>query len=95
MCRCTHETSDLKLVMLFDRQNQTYCVCRHNLDSDDASQEVAELCRDGLPAFAVDQHSRHAQADPDECPACRADIEHAIGSLPPFKRRTGRTRFRC
>ena len=31
MCRCTHETSDLKLVMLFDRRNQTYRVCSHNL----------------------------------------------------------------
>ena len=31
MYRCTHETSDLKLVMLFDRGNRTYCVCSHNL----------------------------------------------------------------
>ena len=31
MCRCTHEASDLKLVMLFDRRNQTYRVCSHNL----------------------------------------------------------------
>jgi hypothetical protein len=95
MCRCTQETSDLKLVMLFDRRNQTYCVCSHNLDADDASQEVAELCRNGLPAFTVEQHSRHMEVDPDECPACRADVAHAIGSLPPVKPRTGRTRFRC
>src|SRR5882762_4939657 len=74
MCRCTHETSDLKLVTLFDRRNQAYCVCSHNLDADDASQEVAELRRDGLPAFTVDQHSRHVQVDPDECPACRAQM---------------------
>jgi len=95
MCRCTRETRDLKLVMLFDCRNQTYRVCSHNLDTDDASQEVAELCRDGLPALAVEQHSRHAQVDPDECPACRADVEQAIGSLLLVKRRTGRTRFRC
>ena len=95
MSRCTHETSDLKLVMLFDRRNQTYCVCSHNLDADDASQEVAELRRDGLPAFTVEQHSRHMQVDPDECAACRADVEHSIGSLLLVKRRTGRTRFRC
>ena len=71
MCRCTHETGGLKVVMLFDRRNHTYRVCTHNLDADDASQEVAELCRDGLPAFAVDQHSRHMQVESDECPACR------------------------
>ena len=65
---------NLKLVMLFDRRNQTYCVCSHNLDAEDASQEVAELRRDGLPAFTADQRSRHTQVDPDECAACRADV---------------------
>ena len=87
MYRCTHETSDLKLVMLFDRGNRTYCVCSHNLDADDASQEVAELRRDGLPAFTVDQHSRHAQTDPDECAACQADVKQSINPLPAFERR--------
>lgn len=91
MCRCTHETSDLKLVMLFDRRKQTYCVCSHNLDAEDASQEVAELRGDGLPAFTVDQRSCHAQVDPDDCHACRTDVEHSVG--PPFKVRTGRNRF--
>jgi hypothetical protein len=37
MCRFTHETSDLKLVILFDRRNQTCCVCSHNLDGEGAS----------------------------------------------------------
>src|SRR5438132_314772 len=66
MRRSTHTTSRLKLVMLFDGRNQTCCVCSHNLDAEDASQEVAELRRDGLPAFTVDQRSRHTEADPDE-----------------------------
>lgn len=87
MCRCTHETSDLKLVMLFDRRKQTYCVCSHNLDADDALREVAELRRDGLSAFSVAQRSRHTQVDTDECPACRADIELSIKPLPAFERR--------
>ena len=91
MCRCTHETSDLKVVMLFDRRNQTYCVCSHNLDADDASQEVAELRRDGLLAFTVDQRSRHVQADLDECAACPADIKQSIAPLPAFERRKWRT----
>jgi hypothetical protein len=87
MCRCTHETSDLKLVMLFDRRKQTYCVCSHNLDAEDASQEVAELRRDGLSAFTVHQRSRHTQVDTDECPTCRADVELSIKPLPAFERR--------
>lgn len=85
MCRCTHETRDLKAVMLFDRRNQTYSVCSHNLDADDAAQEVAELRRDGLPAFSVDQRSQHSKADPEECSACQTDIKHSIERLPTFE----------
>jgi len=86
MRRSTHTTSRLKLVMLFDGRNQTCCVCSNNLDAEDASQEVAELRRDGLPAFTVDQRSRHTEADPDECAACRADIKQSINPLPTFER---------
>lgn len=87
MSRSTHQTSGLKLVMLFDRRKQTCAVCSHNLDAEDASQEVSELRRDGLPAFTVDQGSRHSEADPDECPACRADIRQSINPLPAFESR--------
>jgi hypothetical protein len=54
MRRSTPKTSSLKLVMLFDRRNRTCCVCSHNLDAEEASQEMAELRRDGLPAFTAD-----------------------------------------
>src|SRR5207302_7179565 len=84
--RRSTQNSGLKLVMLFDRRNQTCCICSHNLDAEDASQEVAELRRDGLRAFTVDQRSRHPQADPDECAACRADIKQSINPLPTFER---------
>ncbi|PYX86475.1 MAG: hypothetical protein DMG70_00595 [Acidobacteria bacterium] len=57
--RRSTQNSGLKLVMLFDRRNQTCSICSHNLDIEDASQEVAELRRDGLPAFTLDQRSRH------------------------------------
>jgi hypothetical protein len=87
MRMCTHTTSSLRLVMLFDRRNQTCCVCSHNLDAEDASQEVAELRRDGLLAFTVDQRSRHTEADPDECAACWTEIMHSITPLPAYKRR--------
>ena len=87
MRRSTPKTSDLKLVMLFDRRNQTCSICSHNLDAEDAPQEVAELRRDGLPAFTVDQRSRHPQADPYECAACQAGIKQSINPLPAFQRR--------
>jgi len=87
MRRSTPKTSGLKLVMLFDRRNRTCCVCSHNLDFEDASQEVTELRRDGLPAFMVDQRSRHTDVDPDECAACRAEIKQSVNPLPVFDRR--------
>ena len=87
MRRSTPKTSSLKLVMLFDRRNQTCCVCSHNLDVEDASQEVTELRRDGLAAFTVDQRSRHTDVNPDECAVCRAEIKHSMNPLPVFDRR--------
>ena len=87
MRRSTPKTSSLKLVMLLDRRNRTCCVCSHNLDVEDASQEVTELRRDGLAAFTVDQRSRHTDVDPDECAACRAEIKHSMNPLPVFDRR--------
>lgn len=87
MRRSTEPASGLRLVLLVDRRNQTCCVCSHNLDSEDASQEVAELRRDGLPAFTVDQSSRHTQFDPDECVACQGEIKRSVTLLPAFQRR--------
>jgi hypothetical protein len=87
MRRNRQPTSGLKLVMLFDRRNQTCCVCSHNLDAEEALQEVAELRRDGLPAFTVDQRSRHTEVDPDECFGCRAHIRQPVRSQSPLRRR--------
>ena len=73
--RQTNENTsvNLKLVMLFDWRKQIYCICSHNLPPEDASREVTELRRNGLPAFTVDHRSRHLQDDAEECEACRAD----------------------
>jgi hypothetical protein len=65
---------NLKLVMLFDWRRQIYCICSHNLSPEDASAEVTELRRNGLPAFTVDQRSRHLQDDAEECAVCHADV---------------------
>jgi hypothetical protein len=78
----THKSPNLKLVMLFDTRNQTYCVCSHNLTAEEASQELEKLRREGLPAFTVEQRSRHRAEDAEGCRACRADVAHAIESMP-------------
>ena len=82
---------NLKLVMLFDWRRHIYCICSHNLPPEDASAEVTELCRDGLPAFTVDQRSRHLQ-DAEECEACRADVQQCVNPPPVLER--GRREFR-
>lgn len=76
----------LKLVMLFDSRKQTCCVCSHNLTAEEASQELDELRRDGLPAFTVEQRSWHDADDPDECPACRAEVMHSARDSRPRRR---------
>lgn len=71
----------LKLVMLFNARNQTYCICSHNLAAEEASKELDRLRRHRLPAFTVEQRSRHNAKDADECWDCRADVAHAIDSI--------------
>ena len=71
----------LKLVMLFNARNQTYCVCSHNLTAEEASRELDRLRRDRLPAFTVNQPCHHRAKDADGCWECRADIAHAIDSV--------------
>jgi hypothetical protein len=72
----------LKLVMLFNVRNQTYCMCSHNLTAEEASQELDRLRRDRLPAFTVEQRSHHKAKDADGCWDCRADVAHAIEATP-------------
>jgi hypothetical protein len=88
MCKSTHNSRvNLKLVMLFDSRNETYCICSHNLTDEEASQESDELRRDGLPAFTVNQRSRHTAEDAEVCPACRTEVAHSIKSSPVIERR--------
>ena len=79
-------TVNLKLVMLFDWRRRIYCSCSHNLSPDDATQEVTELRRDGLPAFTVDQRSRHVQDEAEECETCRADVQQSVAPTPALAR---------
>ena len=76
----------LKLVMLCDWRRHIYCICSHNLSPEDASTEVTELRRDALPAFTVDQRSRHLQDDAEECEACHADVQQCVIPPPALER---------
>ena len=51
---------ELRMVILFDPQDDSFCVFSHNLSAEDASQELNELGNEGLFAIAVDQGSHHA-----------------------------------
>ena len=82
MSKDSSNSPNLKLVMLFNARNQTYCVCSHNLTADETSQELDRLRRERLPAFTVEQRSRHKAKDADECRECRADVAHAIEATP-------------
>ena len=63
---------ELKMVILFDPRDESFCVLSHNLSAEDASQELDELGHEGLFAIAVNQGSHHAADDPDDCTLCRA-----------------------
>ena len=82
MSNNSSKSPNLKLVMLFNARNQTYCVCSHNLTAEETSQELDRLRRERLPAFTVEQRCHHRAKDADECWECRADVAHAIEATP-------------
>jgi len=68
---------ELRMVILFDPQDESFCVFSHNLSAEDASPELDELGNEGLFAIAVDQGSYHAADYPDDCTLCRAMLATA------------------
>ncbi len=45
---------ELRMVILFDPPDESFCVFSHNLSAEDAGQELDELGNEGLFAIAVD-----------------------------------------
>jgi hypothetical protein len=80
----------LKLVTLYDATRHEYTLYRHNLTEDEANEAVRELSARLFGLFIVDQHTKHGADDPDECRACRRDIEQSsrVQPKPKFKRRS-------
>ena len=65
---------NLKMVILFDPRDESFCVFSHNLSAEDASQELDQLRHEGLFALTADQGSHHAADYPDDCTLCRAEL---------------------
>ena len=79
----------LKLITLYDATRNEYTLLRHNLTLDEAGEAVRELSARLFGLFVLDQHTKHSAADPDDCRACRRDVEKKahVQPKPSFKRR--------
>ena len=78
----TQNSVNLKLIMFFDPEDQTYAIWDHNLPAEEASRESDRVRRKGLPAFTVEQRSRHKAEEAENCGDCPADVQHAIEAIP-------------
>ena len=85
----TTKHKDLKLVTRYDAGRNEYTVFRHNLTPEETNEAVRELSARLFGLFVVNQQALHSAADPDECEACRQDVEHSshVKPKPSFKRR--------
>ena len=79
----------LKLVTLYDATRHEYTLYRHNLTEDEANEAVVELSARRIGLFIVDQHTKHSAVGPEECRACRREVEQSshVQPKPKFKRR--------
>ena len=50
----TQNSMNLKLIMYFDPEDQTFAIWDHNLPAEEASRESDRIRRKGLPAFTVE-----------------------------------------
>jgi hypothetical protein len=64
----------------------TFAIWDHNLTSEEASRELDRVRRKGLPAFAVEQRSRHKAEEAEDCGDCPADVEHAMEAIPSYSK---------
>ena len=78
----TQNSVDLKVIMFFDPEDQMYAIWDHNLTAEEALRELDRVRHKGLPAFTVDQRSRHKAEEAEDCGDCPADVEHAINAIP-------------
>jgi hypothetical protein len=79
----------LKLVTQYDAGSNEYTIFRHNLTPEEADEAVRELSARLFGLCVVDQHRQHSTADPEQCEACRRDVERTshVQPKPTPKRR--------
>ena len=78
----TQNSVNLKLIMYFDPEDQTFAIWNHNLTAEEASRELDRIRRKDLLTFTVEQRSRHKAEEAEDCGDCPADVEHAINAIP-------------
>lgn len=65
----------LKLIAVYDAKRHENTLFRHNLNLDEVNEALRELAARLFGLFVVDQHAEHSVTHPDECRACRRDVE--------------------
>jgi len=65
----------LNLVTRYEASRNQYTVLRHNLTPEKVDEAVRDLSARLFGLFVVDQRTKHSAADPEECQACRRDVE--------------------
>lgn len=74
--------AELRLVILYDPREEIYTVVEHNLEPQDAAARVAAMRNDHLPAFTVEQTTRHREPEAEQCQACRRDVKRTFAAWP-------------
>ncbi len=82
----------LKLLVVYDSQNNQYTISDHNLEEQHATQLVEQWqphLRSGCSFIALDQKRRHRTADAQTCRACRDQVKESSGRqpVPRFKKK--------
>ena len=63
-------TSNLKVVVSFDKETQAYKPAAHNLSAEQALEQVNNLQNDGIQAAILDQEGRHRTQSFHNCKFC-------------------------
>jgi hypothetical protein len=80
---------ELKLIAEYDAAQNEYTLHRHNLTPEEANEAVQKLSAQFPGLLVVGQRRKHATDDPNQCRACRRDVQKQahIDPAPKFKRR--------
>src|SRR5690348_15150382 len=89
--RNVNSTEHLKLVVLYDANENECTISAHNLSDEEAAQVVAKWnphFKPGYSLITLDQRKRHRTEDAALCRACRETVARSahISPKPKFKR---------